>query len=85
MSSNKNLWTLGATSEYPATIVLDLTAHIFLKNEERAGINYREWPGNLKFSRTFKGFSEKKSTPMKILSLIPSFLNFWLLQPLFFK
>ena len=39
-----------ATSEYPATIVLDLTAHIFLKNEECARINYREWPGILKFS-----------------------------------
>ena len=41
---------LGATSEYPATIVLDLTAHIFLKNEDCTGINYREWPGILKFS-----------------------------------
>ena len=37
----------GATSEYPATIVLDLTAHVFLKNKECAGINYREWPGIL--------------------------------------
>ena len=41
----------GATSEYAATVVLDLTAHISLKNEECAGINYREWPGILKFSQ----------------------------------
>ena len=28
----------GLTLKYPATIVLDLTAHIFLKNEECAGM-----------------------------------------------
>ena len=40
---------LGATSKYSATIVLDLTAHVFSKNKECAGINYRKWPGILKF------------------------------------
>ena len=43
-----------ATSEYLATIVLDLTAHISLKNEECTGINYREWPCILKFRHLFK-------------------------------
>ena len=36
---------LGATSKYSATIVLDLTAHVFSRNKECAGINYREWRG----------------------------------------
>ena len=26
---------IGVTTEYPSTIVLDLTAHLFLKNDER--------------------------------------------------
>ena len=46
---------LGATSENSATTVLDLTAHMFLKNEGCAGINYRERPGILKFSRVLFG------------------------------
>ena len=45
--------TWGLALEYPATIVLDLTAHVFLKNEECAGINYKEWLGILKLYRTW--------------------------------
>ena len=44
--------TKGETSEYLATIVLDCTVDIFIKNKECARINYREWPGILKFSST---------------------------------
>ena len=35
------------TTEYPATIVIDLTAHLFLKNDQCAGINYRQLRGIL--------------------------------------
>lgn len=45
---------IGATSEYLVIIVLDLMAHIFLKNEECTGINYREWLGIPKFSPVIK-------------------------------
>ena len=37
----------GVTTEYPATIVLDLTAHLVLKNDERVGINYQQLRGIL--------------------------------------
>ena len=37
----------GVSTEYPATIVLDLTAHFFLKNDECARINYGQLRGIL--------------------------------------
>ena len=40
-------------TEYPATIVLDLTAHFFLKNYECAGKNYRQLRGILLLSFFF--------------------------------
>ena len=54
ISNFKNALTIlesvvNKAEEYPATVVLDLTANIFLKNEECAGMNYREWPGIIIF------------------------------------
>ena len=40
----------GVTAEYPVSIVLDLTAHLFLKNDECARINYRQLRGILYLS-----------------------------------
>ena len=35
------------TTEYHATIILDLIVHLFLKNDECTGINYRQLQGIL--------------------------------------
>ena len=40
----------GVTTEYPATIVLDLTAYLFLKSDECARINYLQLRGILLLS-----------------------------------
>ena len=42
------------TIEYFASIVLDLTAHIFLKNDKCALINYRQWRGIVQLSQNYK-------------------------------
>ena len=42
-----NTQKTGKTTEYPATIVLDLMMHLFLKNNECARINNRQLRGIL--------------------------------------
>ena len=46
---------LGATSEYSASIVLVLTVYIFLKNEECAEINDKEWQVFLSLAKDWDG------------------------------
>ena len=41
------LFAFGVTTDYPATIVLNLTAHLFSKNDECVGINFRQLRGVL--------------------------------------
>ena len=43
----RRCWRVAA--ECPATIVLYLTVHLFLKNDECEEINYRQWQGILQF------------------------------------
>ena len=43
----------GVTTEYPATIVLNSTAHLFLKNDGCAGINYPQLGGGYSVVKLF--------------------------------
>ena len=75
----------GVTSEYPATIVLDLTRHLFLKDGGCVGINYRQWQGtNFVYNSFFKNYLLNLKRVAQCRQLEQCFDNFqvWVVQRL---